>query len=193
MTMLRPSARIAKVAQMMSTAVPGHGMNGNAASSDRKTNGYTIARTRMIPTSVRSRRRRSIPANGFGRLGRRTRTAEVMSRALGLLLGQDAGRTEDEDQDEDPEHDHGRPLRLEIAVRQRGDQPEDEPPQRGAGQVPDAAYHGCRERQQPELEPELEEGLPVVQGHDQAGCTSQRPGDQECQRDRTVDVDAHEA
>ena len=76
--MFSPRARIANVAHVMSTAVPGHGMNGRMLSSQRYKIGYTTATTSRIATIVMSRRRRSMPANGFGMVGLRARTAVVI-------------------------------------------------------------------------------------------------------------------
>ena len=143
---------------------------------------------------TRSRRLRSMPRNGLGIDRRRerdgrghVRPAPTPSRPAGPVGRKTSTR-----------------IRIEktitlvhFASRNRSDiapiMPMSEPPEGRAGQVADAAQHGGRERQQAELEPELEPGLAVVEGHDQARRAGEGAGDQEGQRDRPVDVDAHEA
>ena len=66
---------------------------------------------------------------------------------------------------------------VHFASRNRSDiaamRPMSDAAERRAGQVADAAEHGRGERQQAELEAELEERLPVVQGDDETGRAGQ--------------------
>jgi hypothetical protein len=96
-------------------------------------------------------------------------------------------------EDQDAEHDDLRPARLEIAVREGHDEPDHDAAHRRPGQVADPAQHRSRERQQPELEAEVEPRLPVVQSHHEPGRARQRASDEERQGHRAVDVDAHQA
>jgi hypothetical protein len=57
--------------------------------------------------------------------------------------------------------------------------------------VADPTEHGRRERDQPELEPLVIANIRHVEGVQEAGGTGERTRDQEGERDRPVDVDAH--
>ena len=70
------------------------------------------------------------------------------------------------------------------------DEPDDERPEDGAGQVADAAEHGGRERDQPELEAGVVAHVELEQVDD-PGRACERPGEQERDGDRPVDVDPH--
>ena len=64
-------------------------------------------------------------------------------------------------------------------------------PSTAPGQVADPPEHGGRERDQAEREPVVEADGRVVEGEDDAGRACEAAGDQERERDRAVDVDAH--
>src|SRR5262245_23566748 len=97
-----------------------------------------IART-ISPTRITiCRRRSSMPASGFGTEERAGRTAVVMSRALRLGLGDDAGGSEDQHEDEQREHDDRRPLGLDEAVGHGRDDADQDAADRRTGEVADA-------------------------------------------------------
>ena len=85
---------------------------------------------------------------------------------------------------------------VQLASMNRSDiaamMPMNIPPSVAPVRFPMPAHHSGRERQQAELEAELEERLPVVEGDDEAGRAGQCTGDEERQRDGPVHVDAHE-
>ena len=64
-------------------------------------------------------------------------------------------------------------------------------PSTAPGQVADAAEHGRGERDQAELEAGVVAHLLEVEGVDEARRAGEAAGDQERERDRAVDVDAH--
>ena len=105
-------------------------------------------------------------------------------------------RAEDEDQDQDREHDRLGPVgarRVPVEPLVEGlDEPDQDGAEHGAGQVADAAEHGGRERDQPELEALVEAHGRHVERVEEAGRARERAGDQERERDRAVHVDAHD-
>ena len=66
------------------------------------------------------------------------------------------------------------------------------PPSDGAGDVADAAEDGRRERLQAGVEAEVEADEAEAQAPDDAGRAGERAADEEGQRDRLVEVDAHQ-
>ena len=78
------------------------------------------------------------------------------------------------------------------ALVERLDQPDQDGAEDGARQVADAAEHGGREGDQPELEALVEPHGRHVERVEKPGRAGERAGDQERERDRAVDVDAHD-
>src|SRR6185437_1293843 len=78
------------------------------------------------------------------------------SAAFRRPLAEEALGPEDEDEDQDPEHDRLGPVgpgRVPVEALVEGlDAPDHDRAENGAGQIPDPAEHGGRERDQAELE-----------------------------------------
>ena len=72
------------------------------------------------------------------------------------------------------------------------DEGDDEAADRRAGRVADTAEDGGREGLQAGKEPEVELDAAEVEALDDARRSGERRGDEERDRDRLVDVDAHE-
>ena len=113
------------------------------------------------------------------------------------VLAEQALRPEDEDQDEQDEDDRlgpvgpGRvPGEAVVEVLDEADQVAAE---RGARDVADAAEHGRREGEQADAEAEVEARLREVGEVDEAADAGERAAEAERERDRAVDVDAHQA
>ena len=102
---------------------------------------------------------------------------------------------------EDHDHDRGSrtprlaPTRepLSIAIDRLLDDPDDQTPDHRALEVADAAHDRRSERDQAGGEALVELDRAVVERVDQAGRARQQAAEQERQRDRAVDVDAHQA
>ena len=71
------------------------------------------------------------------------------------------------------------------------EEPDQDRAEHGPREVADAPEHGGRERDQAEREPVVEADGRVVEGEDHARGAGEPTGDQERERDRPVDVDAH--
>src|SRR5205085_5431341 len=102
---------------------------------------------------------------------------------------------ENEDEDEDREDDRLRPVASgrvphEPLVESLDESDEDRAEDR-AGEVPDAAENGGRERDQAELVARVVADLPEVERVHEPARAGERAGDEERERDRPVDVDAH--
>src|SRR3954471_12933224 len=110
-------------------------------------------------------------------------------------LAEEALGAEDEDDDQDREHHRLGPVAprrvpAEPLVESL-DQPDQQGPENGSGKVADAAEHRRREGDQPELEALVEADRACVERVEKTGHPGERAGDQEGERDRAVDVDAH--
>src|SRR5207253_8019475 len=103
---------------------------------------------------------------------------------------------EDEDEDEDREDDRLGPVGAGSVPAEplvEGlDAADHERAENRTGQIADPAEHGGRERDESELEPLEVSEIRDVQGIDDTGGAGQSAGDQERERDRAVDVDAHD-
>src|SRR5258706_13746907 len=117
----------------------------------------------------------------------------AISGALARGRAEEAGRLEDQDHDQEAEDDDLLPARVDVVGIQADHDPEDDAADRGALQVADPAEDRGGERLQAERRAVEPPRLAVIEGDDQAGSTGARPGQEERQRDRPVDVDAHEA
>src|SRR3954466_13043473 len=134
-------------------------------------------RTTSITPLIRppSRARRTAPSSGLPR-----------------LLAEQPLRLEDHDQDQVGEHDHGGPVAADPAVGELLDDPDDEAAEHRAAEVADAAHDGGGERDEAGAEALEEPHLRLVERVDEAGGARQQAAQQERERDRGVDVDAHE-
>src|SRR4029079_8298867 len=147
--MLRPTAII--VNAIITTTVPVVGMKSpirGRVESPSSRNGYSRPRRITSGTShafVFDRR-------ACARLARLV----TSSRPLGRLFAEDAFRSEHEHRDQDPEDDRPCPVPAGRvpgeSLVERLDESDHQRPDDGACEVADAAEHGRREGDQPELE-----------------------------------------
>src|SRR6266536_4983308 len=118
-------------------------------------------------------------------------SSAIGSGSLGGRFAKQTGRLEDQRQDQHPEHDRLGPARIDQVITPGRDDADQQPADEGTVQVADPAEHGGGERQQAVAKALEVPDLGVVGAVDQAGRAGQRSTDQERQRDRLVDVDAH--
>jgi hypothetical protein len=118
------------------------------------------------------------------------------SATLRLILSETPFRPEDEDHDQDREHDRLRPVGPRHVPREalvpRLDQADRDGAEDGARQVADAAEHRGGERDQPKLEALVEPHRRRPQRVERPRGAGERAGDEERERDRPVDIDAHD-
>src|SRR5215510_6421979 len=114
---------------------------------------------------------------------------------FGRPFSEQALGPEDEDEDQDREHDRLRPVAPRHvpgeALVEGLDEADAQCAEHGAGEVADPAQDGRGEGDQPELEALVEPHLGEVEDVRQPRGPGEAAGDEERERDRPVDVDAH--
>ena len=99
---------------------------------------------------------------------------------------------EDHDDHQVDEDDRRRPVVADAVVGDALDDPDDQPAEHGAADVADAAHHRRGERVEAGREALEVPDRGLVERADQAGRARHQAAEQERQRDRRVDVDAHQ-
>src|SRR6266550_6869447 len=98
---------------------------------------------------------------------------------LGHPHAQQTGGPEYKYSDEDAEDHDLRPFRADVGVAERGCQPDDHAADRGTRDVPDAAEHRGRERDQAAPESELVIDRVVVEAPDHSPGAGEKGADEE--------------
>ena len=112
--------------------------------------------------------------------------------ARSVVLAEQAGRLEDQDQDQQAEDDRLGPARVDAGSRRWPRRsPISMPPRNAPVMLPMPPITAAVNAHQAAAEALEEPGGVVVEAVDQAGRAGQRAAEQERQRDRQVDVDAH--
>ena len=121
--------------------------------------------------------------------------ARAQSRSSGLprLLAEQALRPEDHDQDQVGEHDRRRPLGRRCGCRRSaGCTPMIRPPSTAPRRLPMPPMTAAVNAIRPAWKPWKYQIVGLVERVDQAGGAGHQAAEQEGQRDRGVDVDAHQ-